>query len=192
MYALKDYLGEDTLNAALRRYIAKTAYQEPPFTTSLQFYDFIKGATPDSLKETVEDLFEHIVVFENSVKEWSFTKTSDGKFKIIATVACSKTRSDSIGKGKEVTPSDWIDIGVFSKNETNQRSLGNAIYLKKVKVTGSIQKVELIVDKEPFMFSIDPYYKLIDKDTGNNTKDKFGKDIGGGAGEGGGVVVKSE
>lgn len=137
-------------------------------------------------------MFKRIVVFDNSVKEWSYTKTNDGKFKIMATVACSKTRSDSVGKGKEVMPADWIDIGVFAKNESNQKMLGNCIYMKKIKMTAKEQKLELVVDKEPFMFGIDPYYKLIDKDTGNNTKDKFGKDIGGGAGEGGGVVVKAE
>jgi hypothetical protein len=42
------------------------------------------------------------------------------------------------------------------------------------------------------MVGIDPYYKLIDKNTGNNSRDKFGKEIGGGAPEGGGVVVKAE
>ncbi|MCW3077671.1 MAG: hypothetical protein JWO32_2280 [Bacteroidetes bacterium] len=192
MYALKDYLGEDTLNAALKRYIKKTAFQEPPFTTSLQFYDYILAATPDSLKETVKDMFERIVVFDNSVKSWTSEKMPEGKYKITAVISCIKTRSDSIGKGKEVIPNDWIDIGAFSKNEKNQKNLGQMISNKKIKVTGKEQKIELLVDKEPYMFGIDPYYKLIDKDTGNNTKDKFGKDIGGGAGSEGGVVVKAE
>ena len=44
-------------------------------------------------------------------------------------------------------------------------------YLKKVKLTNKNQKIELTIDEEPFMFGIDPYYKLIDKDTGNNTKE---------------------
>lgn len=192
MYALKDYLGEDTLNAALRRYIKKTAFQEPPYTTSLEFYDFIKSATPDSLKETVKDMFERIVVFENSIKEWKAVKTPDGKYKVTATIACIKTRSDSIGKGKEVKPDDWIDIGAFVRNESNYGALGNSIHLKKINVTGNEQRIEFIVAKEPYMVGIDPYNKLIDKNTGNNTRDKFGKEIGGGSVEQGGVVVKSE
>lgn len=192
MYALKDYLGEDTLNAALKRYVKKTAFQEAPFTTSLEFYEFIKKATPDSLKETVKDMFERIVVFDNSIKSWTAVKTPDGKFKVSAVVNCNKTRSDSVGKGKEVSPEDWIDIGAFVKNERNQKSLGNSVYLKKVKVNAKEQKIEFITDKEPYMVGIDPYYKLIDKNTGNNTRDKFGKEIGGGAGESSGVVVKSE
>jgi ABC-2 type transport system permease protein len=193
MYALKDYLGEDTLNAALKRYVKKVAFQEPPFTTAIEFYSFIKAATPDSLKETVKDLFERIIVFDNSVKSWTYAKTNDGKYKITAMLNCLKTKNDSLGKSKELVPNDWIDIGAFSKNEKNKGSLGQAIYLKKIKLTNKEQKIELTVDKEPFMFGIDPYYKLIDKSTGNNTKDKNGKDIGGGTEEAGSSIsVKSE
>ncbi len=76
-----------------------------------------------------------------------------------------------LGKAIELTPNDWIDIGIFSENEKNKNQLGTAIYLKKVKLTNKNQKIELTIDEEPFMFGIDPYYKLIDKDTGNNTKE---------------------
>jgi len=192
MYALKDYLGEDTLNAALRKYIKKTAFQEAPFTTALEFYDFIKSATPDSLKETVKDMFERIVLFDNKIKNWSYIKTTDGKFKVIAEVSCIKTRNDSLGKAKEVVPSDWIDIGVFTKNEKNSSAPGEKCYLKKIKINSNSQKIELITDKEPYMLGIDPYYKLIDKNTGDNIKDKFGKEIGGGADEQNSVTVKVE
>jgi len=189
MYALKDYLGEDTLNAALRRYIKKTAFQEPPFTTATDFYSFINSATPDSLRETVKDLFERIVLFDNSVKKWAYVKTNDGKFKITADLSCIKTRNDSVGKAKEIDPNDWIDIGVFSKNEKNKSTFGEIIYMRKVKINNKTQKLEFIVDKEPYLFGIDPFNKLIDKEAGNNVKDKNGKEIGGGSVEEGNTVT---
>ncbi len=189
MYALKDYLGEDTLNATLRRYVKQVAYQEAPYTNALEFYSYIKAVTPDSLKETVKDLFERIIVFDNSVKSWTSVKTNDGRYKITATLNCIKTKNDSLGKAIELMPNDWIDIGIFSKNEKNKNQLGATIYLKKIKLTNKNQKIELIIDREPFMFGIDPYYKLIDKDTGNNTKDINGKNIGGGTTESGTSVT---
>ena len=70
--------------------------------------------------------------------------------------------------------------------------MGEIIYLKKIKITEAKQKIELIVDKEPFMFGLDPYNKLIDKDPGDNSMDKDGKEIGGGDPLAGAVVVKSE
>ena len=64
--------------------------------------------------------------------------------------------------------------------------------MKKIKINGKEQKFELIVDKEPYMFGIDPLNKLIDKDNGDNSMDKNGKVIGGGIGDVGAVVVKAE
>ncbi len=191
MYALKDYIGEDTLNAALARYVNKVHYQEPPYTTALQFYDYIKAATPDSLKETVKDLFERIVVFDNGIKSWSYAKTPDGKYKIMGLVKSDKTRSDSLGKAQPVNPHDWIDIGVFAKNEKKPKAPGTVIFMKKIKIDALEQPFELVVDQEPYILGIDPYNKLIDKNTGNNIMDKNGKEVGVG-GEAAGVVISTE
>lgn len=190
MYALKDYLGEDTLNAALARYIRKTAYQSAPYTTALEFYEYIQSATPDSLRNTVEDLFGRIVVYDNSVKTWSYKKTANGKYKITATVACEKTRSDSLGKGQEVTPSDWIDIGVFYKVRDPKKP--GAGYLKKMKITAKEQVLEFETDQEPSLLGIDPYYKLLDKNTANSIKNQNGAEAGAGSDGGGGVTVSAE
>ncbi|MEO6302676.1 MAG: M1 family aminopeptidase [Bacteroidia bacterium] len=192
MYALKDYIGVDTLNAALRKYIKEVAFQEPPYTTSYQFYDFIKAATPDSLKETLKDMFERIVVYDNSVKSWSYTKTNDGKYKITAVVSSIKTQSDSLGKAKEILPNNWFDIALFSKSKTNAKQLGAVVYLKKHKITKKEQVIKFITDKEPYMLGIDPYNKIIDKETVNNIKDVNGKDSGTAGDPLSGVVVKSE
>lgn len=191
MYRLKDLLGEDTLNAALSRYIKKTAYQEPPFTTALEFYSFVKQVTPDSLKESVKDLFERIVVYDNSIKSWSFKKINDNDYKVTMVVKCDKTQSDSLGKAKEVLPADWIDIGIFTKNEKNQSHQGEPLYMKKVKIKAKEQTIELHVAKEPFSVGIDPYCKLIDKNMGNNLKDVNGKETGIGGGINN-VVVSSQ
>jgi ABC-2 type transport system permease protein len=191
MYALKDYLGEDTLNAALSRYIKKAGYQEPPYTTALEFYDFIRRATPDSLKETVADMFERIVVFDNSLKSWSYQKTNDGRYKISALISSVKTRSDSLGKAAETDPADWVDLGVFAKNEKKPKTPGQLVYMKKIRLSSREQRVELYTDREPYMLGIDPYNKLIDKNTGNNLMDVNGRDAGQGGG-GSVVVVSSE
>lgn len=190
MYALKDYLGEDTLNAALARYIKKTAFSEPPYTTALEFYDFILRATPDSLRTTVQDLFEKIVVYDNSMKSWSYKKKPNGRYAITMMVGCEKTSSDSLGKGREVKPADWIDIGVFFKEgDDGSRQAG---FLKKFKITGSPQVIELETDNEPLRVGIDPYYKLIDTDTGNNIMDASGRQAGAEANSGASIQVSSD
>jgi ABC-2 type transport system permease protein len=169
MYSLKDYMGEDSLNLAMKRYLKDKAFQEPPYTTAKDFYSQIKQSTPDSLKETLMDLFERIVVFDNKVRNVTVQKVNN-KFKVTMLINAGKTKSDSLGKAKDVMVNDWIDVGVFAKNARNKDQLGKELVFKKYKIVGKEQKIELTLAEEPFMVGIDPYNKLIDLDPEDNVK----------------------
>lgn len=176
MYALKDYIGEDTLNAALQRYIKKTAFQQPPYTNSIEFVNAIKAATPDSLKYIITDMFETITMYENYVKALSYAPTKDGKYKVTLTVGCAKFKVDSIGKSSKVKPHDYIDIGIFSQEyeKKKKQEQEKELLLVKIKMDGQEKTVEFIVNEKPFKAGIDPYNKLIDRKPDNNTCE-FGK-----------------
>jgi ABC-2 type transport system permease protein len=177
MYALKDYIGEDTLNATLKRYIKKVGYQEPPYTNSIEFVNMLKAATPDSLKYIITDMFETITMYENYVKELSYTPTKDGKYKVSLTVGCAKFRVDSIGKSSKIKTNDYIDIGIFSQNYIKDKSEEKELLLLKVKMDKPEKKFEFIVNEKQFKDGIDPYNKLIDRKPDNNTCE-FGKPPG--------------
>ncbi|HEU4497230.1 MAG TPA: M1 family aminopeptidase, partial [Flavobacterium sp.] len=49
LYALSDYIGEKNMNNALKKYIQKVAFQEAPYTNSVEFVSYLNEATPDSL-----------------------------------------------------------------------------------------------------------------------------------------------
>lgn len=174
MYALKDYLGEDTLNAALKRYIKKVAFQQPPYTNSIEFVNILKAATPDSLKYIIHDMFETITMYENYVKELSYAPTADGKYKVTLTVGCVKFRVDSIGKSTKIKTSDYIDIGIFAQEGVKDNNTNKELLLLKVKMDQPEKKFEFIVNEKPFKAGIDPYNKLIDRKPDNNTCE-FGK-----------------
>ena len=143
------------------------------------------------MKETVKDLFERIVVFDNSVKKWTAVKTADGKYKVTAEFECLKTQSDSLGKATDVKLNDWIDVGVFTRNTAHSKQLGEIIFMQKFKFNAKNQKIEFTVDKEPYMLGIDPFNKLIDKDPGDNSMDVDGNEIGGGDPMAGAITVKA-
>jgi ABC-2 type transport system permease protein len=171
MYALRDYIGEDSLNAVLRRYIKKVAYQEAPYTTSAEFVNYLKQATPDSLKYVIKDLFETITLYNNSVKDLSYTALPNGKYKVKITVNSIKYRADSLGKQKEIELNDWIDIGVFAeKTDARGNKTDKELYLKKMKVTKTNEVFEIVVDEKPAKVGIDPYNKLIDRTPKNNIR----------------------
>ncbi|TAE27362.1 MAG: hypothetical protein EAZ92_09405, partial [Candidatus Kapaibacterium sp.] len=115
MYALKDYIGEDSLNAALARYIKKTAFQEPPYTTAREFVAEIRSVVPDSLQYLVSDMFEKITLYENRVEESSVKKLDNGKYRVKLTLQAKKVHADSLGNESAQTLREWIDVGVFAK-----------------------------------------------------------------------------
>jgi ABC-2 type transport system permease protein len=190
MYALKDYIGEDSLNAALRKYIAKVAYQEPPYTTSIEFINCLKAATPDSLKYIITDMFETITLYENKTTKCSYTKNKEGKYVVKISVECKKMKADSVGKLKDIAIADYIDIGVFGKKQEGDNKVEKELYLKKYKIDKNKMEFEIIVDEEPVSCGIDPYNKLVDRTPDNNRRNFKGtnKDTDA-AGQDGGVTI---
>ncbi|MCW3084152.1 MAG: hypothetical protein JWP12_1518 [Bacteroidetes bacterium] len=187
MYALKDYIGEDSLNAALAKYIKKVAYQEPPYTNSIEFVNYLRAATPDSLKYIINDMFETITIYENKTASCSYTKTKEGKYLVKFSVECMKFKSDSIGRMKSVPVADWIDIGVFGSKLVDGKKTETELYFQKRKINKNKMEFEITVDEEPVKVGIDPYNKLIDRTPDNNTKSFNGKDHDS-SGEGGTTV----
>lgn len=173
MYSLRDYLGEDVLNNALRQYIARTAFQEPPYTNAIEFVNYIRAATPDSLQYIIKDMFETITIYENYVKDLSYTKTSNGKYKVKLTVYSAKFRSDSIGKQQKVPVADYIDVGVFADQNIKGKHTEKELALQRIKMDKPEKTFEFVVNEKPFSAGIDPYCKLIDRTPDNNTW-KFG------------------
>ena len=187
-YALSDYIGEKTLNKALSKYVKKVAFQEPPYTTSIDMVNHIKEVTPDSLSYLIKDMFETITLYQNRVVETTSKKLDNGKYKVDIEFKVSKYRNNEKGRifyGEQERDSityqtsdmkkpdysvflaDYIDVGIFGKDsEENETEL----YVKKHKISKIHNKISIIVDNEPFEVGIDPYNKLIDTNSEDNRK----------------------
>ncbi|MBE2278895.1 MAG: hypothetical protein IAE91_00755 [Ignavibacteriaceae bacterium] len=58
LYTLSEFIGEEKLNNALKEYLDKVKFQQPPYTTSIEMLAYLKKATPDSLQYLIIDMFE--------------------------------------------------------------------------------------------------------------------------------------
>jgi ABC-2 type transport system permease protein len=169
MYALRDLIGEDAVNGALRAYLEEVQYQEPPYTTVLDLYAHLKAATPDSLQTMLADLFEHITLYDNRVREATAAEAGEGRYRVTLAVEARKLRADSLGNESEVPMADYVDIGVFAADSTDRQRLGEELYLRKHRIESGQRSVTVEVAGEPARAGIDPYHKLIDRNRGDNT-----------------------
>lgn len=170
MYALADYIGEDKLNAALKKYVQQVAFQEAPYTNSLEFMQYIRSATPDSLQYLVTDMFENITLYENKANDAKYEKLKNGKYKVTLTVDAKKLYADSLGVESEAKMNDWIDIGVIAREKVGEHWQDKPLYMKKHRLKSGENKFEFVVDQKPDKAGIDPYNLLIDRNPDDNTK----------------------
>ncbi|ULT23001.1 hypothetical protein KUH03_27585 [Sphingobacterium sp. E70] len=98
LYALSDYLGETVFNQTAKAYLKSTAFQNPPYTTSLEFVDSFRRATPDSLRYLIKDMFETITLYNNKVESVSSKKLKNGKYQVDIQFEVAKYRVDANGK----------------------------------------------------------------------------------------------
>ena len=161
-YALQDYVGEDNINRALRNYLQKTAYQEPPYTTSRELEAELRAVTPPQFQYLIDDMLDSITLYENKADSAEYRQIAKGKYEVKLEVSAKKYRADGLGAETEVPLSDWIDIGVLDAK-------GNPLYLAKQKIEKATSRFTLTVDGVPDKAGIDPWNKLVDRTPGDNT-----------------------
>jgi ABC-2 type transport system permease protein len=178
MYALRDYIGEARMNAAIRGFLNAEKFRGPPYPTSLELVDSLRVATPDSLKYLIKDLFETITLYELKADSAIVTDApeaegeGDARYRLDLYITSKKLRADSLGTETPIPMHDWIDIGVFTRPPRGQKSPdkdGMAVYFKKQLIHEGPQHITLPLSQLPSRAGIDPLHKLISRLTTENT-----------------------
>ena len=168
LYYLKEMIGEQKVNEALKGLIDKFGYKEPPYPSSIAAIDAFRNVTPDSLQYLIKDLFENITLFSNRVLDPTYKKDGD-QYIVTFKTSSEKFYSDSLGN-ETVTPiSDYIDIAVFAKPDT-KKSMGKAIIYQRQKISQKENSFTFTVKEKPYQVGIDPYNYLVDRIPRDNVK----------------------
>ena len=174
MYELQDLIGEATINKALKDFLYEYKnFDKGVFPTSENLYDAIYKVTPDSLKYAVEDGFKKIALYENRVVS-AKTKTLDnGKYETTFVLDSKKIYYDDRGKEENTdTNTNYIEIGLFGEDITDEKdvTLKNPFYLERKWLSSGENTFTIITDNKPVKAGIDPYNKLIDRNSDDNLK----------------------
>jgi hypothetical protein len=170
MYTLRGYIGEERVNAALRRYLDANRAGIPPYPTSRDLYRELRAETPDSLEYLLSDWFEHVTLWEVKT-EWAHVAlTGTGSYDVTINLLAKKVRADSVGNETPVPMNDLVEIGVFAP-AGEDGGLGAPLYLKQHRIQSGQQTIRITVSGKPSRAGIDPYRKLIDRQRDDNIVD---------------------
>ena len=169
-YALRDAIGEDRLNAILAEFVQQWGFKGPPYPTTRDFLDLLYARTEPEHHEFIRDLFERIVFWNHRVDVAEVRKRDDGKYAVTLKVHAEKVSTDGKGKETQEPVDTMVDIGVFARPAGGKEADETVLYLRKHRITEADTTLDLVVDELPYEAGIDPYNKLIDRDSGDNRK----------------------
>ncbi len=179
MYRLKDQLGEDVVNRALRRLLHDYAFKPAPYPTTLDFLkDLREEAGPDPAKQQIiTDLFEKITLYDLKATSASVKPLPGGKFDVAVTVKAGTTPNstgkeydDGQGKVIERPPLDEVvEIGLFDR-EPGKADFGakDVILMQRLRLHSGVQTLHFTADRKPSFAGVDPYNTLIDRNPDDN------------------------
>jgi len=174
MYTLRERLGADVVNGALRRFREKFAGPQAPPATSRALHAELQAVTPDSLRPLLSDLFEHITLWSVRADSARAEPAGGGAFRVTLFVDASKARADSVGSQTPVAMDDLVEIGVFA-GAPRDGSPGETLYLEQHRIRAGKQAIVLTVPRRPTRAGVDPYRTLIERERDDNIAEIGGK-----------------
>jgi ABC-2 type transport system permease protein len=169
MYYLKEMIGEEAVNRALRKLVQRYAYAPPPYPTSWALVDALRDETPPQYQYLLKDLFEDMTLFSNRTLDATAHKRPDGKYDVTIDIETRKFKADAKGNETEVPLDDWIDIGAFAKPEKG-RKYGRTLYRERLHLAQTRSSHTFTVNELPDKAGVDPFLLLVDRIPDDNMK----------------------
>jgi len=153
LYAMREYIGKERIDAALRRLFETYRSGTPPLPTSMDLYRELQAVTPDSFQSLLHDLFETNTFWQLETERATAQQTAAGDWQVTLDLRARKVVVDEAGVETEVPMDDWLEMGVFGEDES---------YLQKHRVRSGQQTITLTVPRKPTRAGIDPRHLLSD------------------------------
>ncbi len=169
MYLLKDRMGADKVNAALRSLLAKYAFKGAPYPKSTDLIDALRAQASPADQALITDLFEKITLVDLRARDAKAVKRPDGKYDVTYTIEAHKFYAAGKGKETEAPFSEPVDLGLFTaKPGEGKFGAADVVHMERRQIHTGIQTVTFTVGKKPTFVGIDPYNKWIDRDSEDN------------------------
>jgi ABC-2 type transport system permease protein len=170
MYALKEAMGEQVINSALRQLIDKYSYPKPPATTLDLIAALQAFAQPEQL-QLIEQWFKEIVIDDLSITSASYQQLSDTLYQVDV---CLKGQQQSLGglaKSSLITDKKSVWLGILTAHPDELITRGSdvsVLKLEQVDIDSQNQCLSWTVIEKPSYVAIDPFYQLLDPERDNN------------------------
>ena len=169
LYLLKDQIGADKVNEALRGLIAEFAFKPAPYANPRDLLRRFREVAGPEHEQLIADLFERITLYDVKVTSARTERRADGRWDVALEVEARKLYADGKGAETEAPLDETFDVGVFEV-EPGRKGYGNdsVIAVERATVRSGRQTLRIVADREPKFAGVDPFNKRIDRNSDDN------------------------
>lgn len=165
MRALRQSIGTDAVDAALRHLLDRHASGAPPLATSLDLYRALEAVTPADARSLLADLFLTNTFWHVAVRGASAEARGSGQWQVTIDVDARKGVVDRNGVESDVPMDELITIGAFATGAEP------ALHAERHRVRTGRQRLSFTTPFQPARAGIDPRHLLIDTNGDDNVTD---------------------
>lgn len=166
MFALQELIGTERMHQGLRNYLQKFGFKDPPYPTSRDLVNELRGVAGPDYQDLITDLFERIVLYDVSVAA-ADVRPVDGEFEVTLEIAARQFVADGEGAEREAPLDTWFDVVVFP-DATRNVAPQTPLYQQKQRLRSGTQKLVIRVAKRPGAVGVDPFHLMIDRAPDDN------------------------
>jgi aminopeptidase N len=150
---IEDLMGQEALLSGIKSFLQKYRYQAAPYATVLDLRDAILAEASGAQRETISELFAHVITYQVGLADAVFDPLPDGRYKVQLQVEAQKLYTTQLGKQE----SEALDLPVtISLSDEN----GEEIFSKKYTILGQKATIDLVTNKRPTYAAVDGNYLL--------------------------------
>ena len=174
-WGLKQYIGEDNMQGAIRAFLDEFGSKGPPYPTTAELVDYLREAAGPDYQQLITDYWDRITFWDLAIKADTLAVEETGDRHTIRLTLTTDKKIASEETGKETSVSDldneslneWVEIGVYTQDPKD--TLGAEwIALERVHVTEPETEIEITVEEPPTHVLVDPRRLLIERNVDDN------------------------
>jgi ABC-2 type transport system permease protein len=168
MYSIRDRIGDKPFNGALKALLEEFKYKSDPYPTTLDFLRHIKAVAKPQDIQFIEDVFTKITLFDLKTKKATAKKLDNGNYQVELTIEANKYYADGTGEETKDKVEDYFDIGIFSSDPDKAKDDTHVLKFDKEFIKTGENILSFEVGKLPKYAGVDPYIKMIDRNSDDN------------------------
>ncbi len=158
LYALKEAIGEEAVNAALRDFIGRYGFREDVYPTSTDLVAAFRAHAGPAHEALIVDLFERITLHDLRVTEAVTQQTGEG-FDTLVRISAAKFHADGEGVETEAPMEVHVQVGLYpERTPEHEETLGEddlpePIELRRVLIRSGDNAVRFRTASQPWLFA---------------------------------------